>query len=202
MVETSLSLLHRIRSSPEPFDWERLYSVYRPLLQRWIARYQLQPSDAEDVTQDVLVALVKDLKHFEHDGRQGAFRAWLKTILLNRLRQFWKARDRGARGIGDDLISSELEQLEDPLSSLSHLWNVEHDHHVLRTLLELVKPNFTEESWEAFRRTALSGESAQDVAEKLGLSVNAVFIAKSRVLSRLRQEAAGLIDTKSTFFSG
>ncbi len=87
-----------------------------------------------------------------------------------------------------------LEQLEDPDSGLSRLWDEEHDRHVLRRLLELVEAEFTPSTWQAFRRVALEGKDEEAVAAELGLSVHAVFVAKSRVLCRLRREAEGLID--------
>ena len=87
-----------------------------------------------------------------------------------------------------------LEQLADPDSGLSKAWEHEHDQHVTRKLLDLIRPRFEPTTWEAFRRFALDGKPAEAVASELGLTVNAVFIAKSRVLSRLRQEGAGLID--------
>jgi RNA polymerase sigma-70 factor (ECF subfamily) len=87
-----------------------------------------------------------------------------------------------------------LEQLEDPDSGLSRLWDQEHDRHVLRRLLEAIASEVTPSTWEAFRRVTLEGKDEETVAAELGLSVHAVFVAKSRVLCRLRREAEGLID--------
>src|SRR5262249_286804 len=95
---------------------------------------------------------------------------------------------------GDSDMERRLDELADPDSSLSRLWDQEHDQHVLRRLLELVEPEFTASTWQAFRRVALEGGRPADVAAELGLSVNAVLLAKSRVLRRLRQEAQGLVD--------
>jgi RNA polymerase sigma-70 factor (ECF subfamily) len=87
-----------------------------------------------------------------------------------------------------------LEALEDPHSDLSRRWDEEHDRHVLGRLLEAIRPDFAPATWQAFRRLVLDGRKAADVAAELGLSVNAVFIAKSRVQRRLRQEMRGLVD--------
>jgi RNA polymerase sigma-70 factor (ECF subfamily) len=84
--------------------------------------------------------------------------------------------------------------LEDPDSGLSRLWDEEHDRHVLRRLMELIEHEFSPAAWQAFRRVGLSGEGAAAVAADLGMTVNAVLLAKSRVLRRLRQEARGLVD--------
>ena len=95
---------------------------------------------------------------------------------------------------GDQSIDEQLAQLEDPNSDLSARWDQEHDQHVLRRLRELIEPEFSAASWQAFTRTALKGERPAAVAADLGVTDNAVLLAKSRVLRRLRQESRGLID--------
>ena len=87
-----------------------------------------------------------------------------------------------------------LQELEAPESGLTRIWDEEHDRHVFRVLVERVRPEFTESTWTAFRRTAIEGASAKDVAAELEVSQNAVFIARSRVLARLKQEAQGLLE--------
>ena len=84
--------------------------------------------------------------------------------------------------------------MEDPDSDPNRIWDAEHDMFVVQRLLKLVESQFTLSSWEAFRMQVMEGEKARPVAEKLGMSVNAVLIAKSRVLKTLRNEAMGLID--------
>jgi RNA polymerase sigma-70 factor (ECF subfamily) len=161
----------------------------------------VQPSDADDLTQEVLLAVSKDVCRFEHGGHPGAFRGWLKAILVNRLRNFWRARDRGPLVRGDTRIDERLAQLDDPASEISQIWNRQHDQHVLGQLLALAEPHFAPDTWKAFCRVALDGVRADVVAQELGISLNAVFIAKSRVLSRLRHEAEGLIESASGFFA-
>jgi RNA polymerase sigma-70 factor (ECF subfamily) len=183
---TSASLLDQARGR-RPGAWDRLVGLYGPLLEAWLTAAGLQPADRDDLTQRVLEVLVRQLPDFEHSGRPGAFRAWLRGITVNLLREFWRARpvpEAGAR----------LEELSDPNGGLSRLWEEQHDRHVLHALMGLVRPEFTEATWQAFRRQALDGAAAREVAAELGLSVNAVLIAKSRVLARLRQEALGLVD--------
>src|SRR5262249_22049957 len=149
------------------------------VLEAWLTAAGLQPADREDLTQRVLEVLVRQLPDFEHNGRPGAFRAWLRGITVNLLREFWRARPEPEAG-------SRREQLSDPNAGLSRLWDEQHDNHVLNALMEQVRPEFTDATWRAFRRLALDGAPARTVAGELGLSVNAVFIAKSRVLARLR----------------
>jgi RNA polymerase sigma-70 factor (ECF subfamily) len=168
--------------------------LYTPLIQGWLRRYDVRPEDAEDLTQEVLSVVVRELPRFEHDRRRGAFRCWLRTITIHRLRGFWRASRTRPAATGDRAVDEQLRQLEDPDSHLSRLWDEEHDQFVLRRLLELIEPDFTPSWWQAFRRVALGGERAAAVAADLGMTVNAVLLAKSRVLRRLREEARGLVD--------
>jgi RNA polymerase sigma-70 factor (ECF subfamily) len=194
MSDTSASLLDRLRVSPGGDDWARLVELYTPLIRGWLLRQNLPRQDADDVTQEVLTVLVRRLPDFERQPRPGAFRRWLRTITINCLRDHWRACKARPRATGASDFRETLEQLEDPDSSLSRQWEQEHDRHVARQLLEQIRPRFEATTWEAFRRFALLGEPAEQVAASLGVTANAVFIAKSRVLGRLREEGAGLLD--------
>jgi RNA polymerase sigma-70 factor (ECF subfamily) len=201
MDATSLSLLLRLRHSPETDAWNRLVELHAPLLRAWLRKYDVQDSDADDLTQEVLLAVSKDLGKFDHAGHTGVFRGWLKAILVNRLRKFWRARDRRPQARGDSHIDARLAQLDDPASEMSQIWNRQHDQYVLRQLLALAEPHFAPTTWKAFCRVALDGARPDVVAEEMGISRNAVIIAKCRVLSSLRQESEGLIESSSGFFA-
>jgi RNA polymerase sigma factor (sigma-70 family) len=194
MPDTPISLLERLRLRPDAASWRRLVDLYTPLIRAWLRRHALQDPDADDLTQDVLGVLVRELPNFRHDLRRGAFRRWLRTVTVNRLRTFWRGRDRRPAAPGGSDFGQVLDQLEDPASGLSALWEREHDRHVLRRLLELLEPEFEPATWRAFRLLVLEGRPTAEVAAELGVSANAVRIAKSRVLSRLRRESAGLVD--------
>jgi RNA polymerase sigma-70 factor (ECF subfamily) len=183
---TSASLLEQARGD-EQVAWEKIARLYTPLLHAWLSSASLQLADRDDLTQRALMILVRQLPDFHHNGRPGAFRAWLRGITINLLREFWRDRPGGA-------ADSVLDQLADPAGGLSRLWDEQHDRHVLHGLMEQIRPEFTAPTWLAFRRIALDGAVARTVAAETGLSVNAVLIAKSRVLARLRQAAAGLVD--------
>ena len=201
MNETSLSLLDRLCHSPESEKWNRLVELYDPLIRSWLRKYEVQESDANDLVQDVFLAVSKDLEKFEHRGQPGAFRGWLKAILINRLRKFWRARDRHPQARGDSDINARMAQLDDPTSEMSRIWNREHDQYVLRQLLTLAEPHFEPATWTAFCRVALDGAKPDDVAMELGISRNSVVIAKCRVLNRLRTESEGLVESASGFFA-
>ena len=194
MAETSATLLERLNDRSDSVAWRRLVDLYSPLINGWLRRHGVSAEDAEDLTQEVLKVVVREVSQFRHNGRAGAFRTWLRTITINRLRQSWRSRRARVQAIGSLDITAMLDQLEDPASDLSRLWNQEHDQHVLQRLLELIEPDFQPATWRAFRRQVIDGASAETVATELGLTVNAVLISKSRVLSHLRRNAQGLVD--------
>ena len=193
MSSTSASLLERLRADPKSPAWQRMVEIYQPLIRAWLSRQDVLASDADDLVQEVLAVVVRRLPDFEHNQRVGAFRTWLRTITVNVVRDHWRNRRHRPAAAGGDL-NDVLNQLEDEGSGLSKLWNQEHDRHVTHRLLEMLKGDFEPKTWQAFTRLALDGAPAAEVAKELGLSTNAVFIAKSRVLARLRQEAAGLVE--------
>jgi len=193
---TSLSLLERLRREPVAPDWKRLDDVYRPLVLRWLARIPGLHDEAADVAQEVMLIVFRQVGRFER-LREGSFRAWLRAVAVNQVRSYWRAsRHRPRADSGDDAggPAGFLSQLEDPASPLSRQWDAEHDQFVFARLLDAVRPDFSAATWEAFRRFAIDGTPAAAVAAELGLTANAVLLAKSRILKRLREEAGGLID--------
>jgi RNA polymerase sigma-70 factor (ECF subfamily) len=196
MSVTSVSLLDRLHENTDPAAWQRLVDVYTPLIRGWLRKNSVQDTNADDLVQEVLAVVIRRFPSFQHNKRTGAFRAWLRAISINCARDFWKANRIRPHVTGSD-FGSYLDQLADPDNPLSQAWDREHDLHVARKLMEMIEPQFAETTWKAFRRVALDGIAADDVAKELGITVNAVFIAKSRVLGRLREEAAGLIETEN-----
>lgn len=194
MADTSASLLGRLRDRSDVGAWNRFIHIYTPLVQGWLCRLAAPPSEIDDLVQEVMTVVVRELPDFRYDPARGSFRGWLRTITANRLREVWRARRSRPTASGDGEFLNMVEQLEDPASSLSQLWDHEHDRHVAHQLLATIEPDFEPKTYQAFQRVVMGGEKAAAVAAKLGLSVNAVLIAKSRVLARLRQEVQGLTD--------
>lgn len=191
MDVTSVSLLERLRAAPDPAAWQRLVDLYEPFVRRCLGRDAALANDLDDLTQDVMATLVRALPTFDW-RRDGSFRAWLRTVTANRVRQWW--RDRRTAAVGGTDAGQQLVEVPDPAAGLSQRWDAEHDQHVLRRLLELIEPEFSPAVWRAFVRLALDGATAAEVAAELGTTENAVLLSKSRVLRRLREEAAGLVD--------
>jgi RNA polymerase sigma-70 factor (ECF subfamily) len=194
MTDTPRSLLERLHHQPDEESWKRLIELYTPLLRRWLRQSGVEGADAADLMQEVFVALVHELPSFEHSQRRGAFRRWLHTILLNRLCGYWKVRQTTPETADSSKILQELDRLQDPASDLNQLWEREHDVFVAQRVLQLIENDFTPAIWEAFRRQVLDGQNPAEVAQALGLSLDSVYAAKSRVLRRMRREIEGLID--------
>jgi RNA polymerase sigma-70 factor (ECF subfamily) len=193
MELTSTSLLVRACEGSDPVAWERLVAIYRPMIIHWMQRYAISHQDSEDLAQDVLTILIRELPCFAHSGRPGAFRAWLRAIAANRMRSFWRSgRCRPSIG-GDGGFMQMVEQLEDDNSDLSRLWDEEHDRYVVMKIVDAIEREFRSTTMDAFRRVTIDHQPPVEVAASLGLSVSAVYIANSRVLRRLRKEAEGLI---------
>jgi RNA polymerase sigma-70 factor (ECF subfamily) len=190
MPETSTGLLQRVRDGTDTNSWQRFMDIYRPYLYGWLRRQSLQHEDIEDLVQEVLKTVAESLRDFKHNGQCGAFRCWMRTILVHRLRAFQRStRIRSPIQANSDLLAMVAEQLEDPKSRLSKTWERDHDQYMARKLLELVEPDFQPTTWKAFRRVVLEASEPEAVAAELGISVESVYAAKSRVLMRLRQES-------------
>jgi RNA polymerase sigma-70 factor (ECF subfamily) len=193
MNETRQSLLLRAQTG-ETAAWKDLTDLYRPLILGWLNRQGVPARDLEDLSQEVLLSVVKQLPGFRHSGNRGAFRCWLRTIVCRRTADYWRAIDADSQAQGGSSATAALQHIADPDSELNRQWDVEHDRYVVHCLLDLVEEEFEPVALQAFRRLALDGASGAEAAEELGLSVAAVYVAKSRVLARIRQEAEGLID--------
>jgi len=193
MADTPHSLLDRLRAQPQAKapEWQRFVALYTPLIQGWLRRQGLLEQDVDDLVQEVLSAVIRELPHFDIRLQRGSFRSWLRTVTVHRLQHFW--RTQRARPVATGMLAA-LQQLEDPHSTLSRLWDQEHDEQVAKRLLELLAHEFEPKTWQAFRRVVVDGQPPTSVAAELGLSVNAVYIARSRVLARVREEGKGLLE--------
>ena len=194
MTDTSLSLLDQLQNQPNNEVWQRLFELYAPLIRGWLRRHAAVEDDCEDLVQEVFTVVVRKLPEFRREPRPGAFRRWLQTVTVNCLREAWRSRWLRPAATGDSRFQAMLDQLQDPHSGLSRLWEEEHNRHVLQRLLEMIRPQFEPRTWQAFQRVALDGAPPNQVAEELKITVNAVFIAKSRVLTQLRRAGKGLVD--------
>ncbi|MDB5313419.1 MAG: sigma-70 family polymerase sigma factor [Gemmataceae bacterium] len=182
MQTTSASLLDRLRGPAPGPDWERFVRLYTPLLLGWARGLKLPDPDAADLVQDVFVVLLEQLPEFRYDPNK-SFRTWLRTVLYNRWRNLRARRS-----------PAPLDDLDPPApDSTDLLGEQEYRRHLVGRALALLRTDFQELTWRAFWESAVLGRPPADVAAELGVSTGAVYNAKSRVVSRLRQELAGLL---------
>jgi RNA polymerase sigma-70 factor (ECF subfamily) len=189
---TSLSLLDRLQERSHRDDWSRFVDIYKPFIERFVRLDAASAADADDICQEVLAKVSQHMPVFRRQ-RDGSFRAWLKTLTANEVKLFWRKK-RSRRKIGDGAGQELVDALSDPNNELSQAWDREYNQYLIGRLLEIVRPEFSISTWRAFTLRVLEGKTTAEAAAELGVSDNAVVIAKSRVLSRLRQEAAGLLD--------
>jgi RNA polymerase sigma-70 factor (ECF subfamily) len=181
---TSLNLLLRLRQATDQQAWERFVELYAPLMYRWALQLGAQPADAADVVQDVLVSMVRILPDFKYD-RQKSFRAWLRTILTNKWRETLRRKNPSAAG--GDALAHVAE------SEHGGEWSDAQEQAALcRQALELIRLEFSPTTWAAFRESFFDGRSVPDICQTHGLTPNAVYLARGRVLARLREELDGL----------
>ncbi len=194
MDQTRLSLIRNLGDSDSD-RWEEFDRIYRPLISNWLRRYAVQVYDADDIAQDVMTSVARRIDDFDHNGRVGAFRNWLRTITVNASQRYFQKANRSPQVAGADSSFQEmLDQLQDPGSQLSGEFNRQHDQYVLVGLLNTVSSQFQPETIKTFRLHVLEGVSASEVASRMGITPHAVYMAKSRVLHSLRKIAADWID--------
>jgi RNA polymerase sigma-70 factor, ECF subfamily len=181
-------LLQRLRADkPVAADWRTLHDIYTPFIRANLVHLGISASDLDDLLQTVWQVVSLALVGFERQ-RDGSFRAWLRMVTLNQVRT-WRRQRRPLTG--EDGV---LNAWADPNSAMSRQWDLDHDRVVFEKLLAIVRPDFTEPTWRVFERYAIEGGSAASVARECGVSEAAVLQAKARIVKRLREEAAGLID--------
>lgn len=186
MTTTPPSLLQQLRSAPDARSWGDFIELYTPLLYRWANRTGVRDQDAVDLVQEVFVVLVEKLPTFHYDPNR-SFRAWLKTVLLNLQRNHLRRNFRAEAALAEVARKEEVPPAED-------LGEREYREHLTRRAMELMRSDFAEPTWRACWLIVVENRTVAEVASELSLSENAVYIAKCRVLARLRHKLQGLID--------
>jgi len=193
MQETSVSLIQRLSAGGGDLDWHALDAMYRPFIVQQLNRYPSLTSYGDDIAQEVMMILMKELPTFERE-RPGSFRVWLRNITVNQLRNAVRKRKRDAIATGDSPEFEAIELLADPASLFAKKWDAEHDNLVLQQAMSNIRAEYSPTDWVTFDRYALKQESPASVAVSLGITVNQVYLVKSRITARLRSEVNGLVD--------
>ncbi len=190
MLSTSLTLLQRVRRADDQAAWERFVLLYTPLLFRWAQRAGLVEQDAMDAVQEIFANLLVEMPRFAVDPARGSFRAWLKTVSVNQCRKQVRKRSLASgRGGDDDVLQAVLGG-----DAWEEVWNADYQSCVFRKAMQIMQSQFEAKTWQAAWELAVNGLTAAEASQKLGMSESAVYVAKSRVMRRLRQELAGLLD--------
>jgi RNA polymerase sigma-70 factor (ECF subfamily) len=181
---TRASLLVRLRDPRDEAAWREFVDLYAPLVYGYARKQGLQDADAADLGQDVLAAVAAAIGRLEYDPRRGAFRNWLFKVLWRKLANWRAARANRTRGSGDTATQRLLEQSPAPEEEAG--WEAEWQERVFAWACGQVRRTVTDATWQAFWRTAVEGRPGKQVAAELALTVAAVYRARSRVLTRLK----------------
>lgn len=186
---TSISLIQHCGRADNTRYWTEFLSVYLPFIDRQLRRFGLRDADANDVRQNVLQILVGELPTFHHNGNKGAFRKWLKLIISNQLRAFFRRHRSAGRSVGAGEMEL-LQTLADPASDLSRWWDHEFAVYTTERIMSSLTTRFDQSTLHAFRRQFLDDATPDEVAKETGKTKPAVIAAKCRVLRALREQAA------------
>jgi RNA polymerase sigma-70 factor (ECF subfamily) len=185
---TQPSLLVRIRQPQDTAAWRQFAQTYAPLVYGHLRKRGLQDADAADVTQDVLRSVASRIGQFDYDPARGSFRGWLLSVVQSRLADF---RRRGQRHLA--LVAEAAANAPGEASAAdSAEWNLDYERQVFHTAADRVRDDFGESAWRAFWLAAVEGKAAKEIAAELNISQAAVYLAKARVMKRIREEVSVL----------
>src|SRR5262249_17521877 len=185
---TRPSLLVRIRDAADDAAWAQFVEIYAPLIYGFARKHGLQDADAADLTQDVLRAVSTAAKGLDYAPRLGSFRGWLFTVTRNKLRNFLASPRRQEQGSGDTAAQNLLNEVPAREEDQAALWEQEYEQQLFAWAVEQVRGSFSESTWQAFWLTAVEGKRGKEAAQELGMSVAAVYLAKGRVMTRLKEQ--------------
>ncbi len=192
--ETRKSLLERVKDLKDQASWNEFVDRYGPEIYRWCIENGLQVSSAEDVTQEVLRKLVEKMQEFDYNQQKGSFRGWLKTVTKNTIRDLGKKWENRIAGSGKTDVNQFLHRIvgRESLAELQIAVENQHEKELFAEAEKRVKQRVKEKTWLAFQYTAIENLPAATVAEKLEMQISEVYIAKSRILKRLREEVKSM----------
>ncbi len=182
---TRVSLIVRICDERDMEAWSQFVEIYAPLVYGFLLRHGLQDADAADLTQEVLASVATAAKNLKYSAQRGPFRNWLFTVVKNRLRNFRRKSKRQTCGTGDTEAHQLLMQQPDR-NAVD--WDQAHERRLFHYVADQVRGDFQESTWQAFWRTAVEGQAGKEVAESLGMTISAVYLAKGRVMQRIREQ--------------
>jgi RNA polymerase sigma factor (sigma-70 family) len=183
---TRASLLIRLRDPQDQEAWRQFIEVYSALIYAFARKRGLQDADAADLMQEVLRSVSSAVGRLNYDPGRGSFRGWLYTVTRNKLSTFLSRQSRQVLGTGESGMQQRL--AEEAVPGEDELWDQEYERRLFEWAAERVKNNAGESVWQAFWQTAVEGKNPKEVARGLGMSVGAVYVAKSRTLAQVREQ--------------
>ena len=186
---TRASLLVRLKAPRDERAWGEFVEIYEPLIHRLARARGVQEADADDLAQEVFRVVAAAIEQWDPDPARGSFRGWLSRIARNLIVNLLAARGRQSASFGTggtEMVEFlEAQPASEPDSAL---FDLEYRRQVFAVAAQRARVHFQETTWQAFWRTAVEGKSPRAVADELGLSPGAVYVAKSRVLARLKEQ--------------
>ena len=188
---TRASLLVQIRDGSNHAAWQEFVSLYGPVVYGFARKRGLQDADAADLMQDVFRSISTAIGRLDYNPNQGTFRGWLFTVTRNKIVNFLAARRIRPRGSGDTTTNQLLNAQPDGEDG-DDAWELEYQRRMAALAMDRIKSEFQETTWQAFWLTAVEGLAAAEAAKQVRLSPGAIYVAKSRVLARLKEEVEAL----------
>lgn len=185
MHTTNVSLLLKLRSRSNAAAWSHFVQLYAPLVHDWIGVLGIDEPDRSDVVQEVFIVLLGKLSTFQYDHQQ-SFRGWMRTITLNKCRDLLRARRR----VTEPVLMEQIERASRDDSNF--LTQREYRRSLAARALTIMRQHFSDTTWRACWLSVAEDLSAKEIAATLGISENAVYLSRARVLKRLRAELDGL----------
>jgi RNA polymerase sigma factor (sigma-70 family) len=191
---TRPSLLVRLRNFQDQQSWEEFYSLYRPLIYRMARNQGFQDADAWELTQEVFIAVASAIEQWDPNPQRGSFRGWLFRITRNLMLNWLAYRRRHPTGTGNSDIRRLLAEQPDPHQEDSAIFDREYKQQAFAWASQEICQEFQASTWQAFWLTSVENQPVTEVAKKLGISAGAVYIARSRVMAKLRQKIETLAE--------
>ncbi|MCH8251927.1 MAG: sigma-70 family RNA polymerase sigma factor [Planctomycetes bacterium] len=184
---TNTQLLDDLRNPGNETVWQQFVNRYMPMIVKYAVRAGLRSADAEDAAQQTMIAFCTAYQQGKYDREKGRLRFWLYGIARNQIKSVFKRRAKQEVQVAEDTAQTDFFARQPDEADLEKVWEEEWREAVLRQCLEEVHREFDAKSIEAFELFAWKGLPAQEVAERLDMTPNAVFIVKSRILKRIRE---------------
>lgn len=175
-------MLLRIRDPADRDAWSTFQEVYLPIIRAYCGRCGLQEADIDDVAQEVLSVVNHSISSFEYQPQKGRFRSWLGTITTNEIKTYIAKRKNGLYVSGSSVLNALA------CTELDSDWVAIFSEHIFRVACDRIRGLFEARTWDCFQAIWFERLSAAAVANELGIPVHSVYVNKSRVLKRLKEE--------------